>query len=152
MNNYILISPWSRELRDKSQNPKNYPWWPEVIEGLKDDYDLIQLGIAGETKLVEDFRINLSLRIIGELLLAPECFTWIAVDNFFPHLAHVVGKEPGVVLWGISDPNIFGYRENKNLLKARKYLREQQFQIWDGLTYDPRVFVSPERVIEAVRG
>lgn len=149
---YIIISPWSKELRDKSYNPKNYPYWPEVIEGLKDDYDLIQIGVTNEKKLVDDFRINLSLKIIGELLMAPKCYMWISVDNFLPHLAHVVGKEPGVVLWGISDPNIFGYRENKNLLKARKYLREHQFGIWDGLTYDPKVFVTADRVIEAVRG
>ncbi len=149
---YIIISPWSKQLRDGSYNPKNYNSWPEVIDGLKDGYDIIQIGITGEKQLVEDFRINLSLRAIGELLMAPECHTFISCDNFLPHLAHVVGKEPGIVLWGISDPNIFGYKENKNLLKARKYLRENQFYIWDGLTYDPKVFVTADRVIEAVRG
>ena len=152
MKNYILISPWSRELRDKSYNPKNYPYWSEAIEGLKDDYDIIQIGVTDEKKLVDDFRVNLTLKVIGELLMDPKCHTWISVDNFLPHLAHVVGKEPGIVIWGISDPNIFGYRENKNLLKARKYLREAQFQIWDGLKYDPNVFVTADRVIEAVRG
>jgi ADP-heptose:LPS heptosyltransferase len=152
MNNYILISPWSKELRDKSYNPKNYPHWPEVVEDLKNDYEIIQIGVTGEKKLVDDFRINLTLKALGELLLDPKCYSWISVDNFLPHLAHVVGKEPGVVLWGISDPNIFGYKENKNLLKARKYLREHQFGIWDGLTYDPKVFVTADRVIEAVRG
>jgi len=151
MNNYILISPWSKELRDKSYNPKNYPHWPKVIEGLKDDWHIIQIGVTGEKQLVDDFRVNLPLRTIGDLLLAPECHTWISVDNFLPHLAYLVNKS-GIVLWGISDPNIFGYRENKNLLKARKYLREYQFQIWDGLKYDPNVFVTADRVIEAVRG
>ena len=149
---YIIVSPWSKELRDKSYNPKNYPYWPEVVDDLKNDWDIVQIGIKGEKQLVEDFRVNLSLKILGDLLLDPKCHTWISVDNFLPHLAHVVGKEPGVVLWGISDPNVFGYRENKNLLKARKYLREHQFQIWDGLTYDPKVFVTADRVIEAVRG
>lgn len=152
MKNFIIISPWSRELRDKSYNPKNYPYWLEVIEGLKDDWDIIQIGVKGEKQLTDDFRVNLPLKEVGYLLLDPKCHTWISVDNFLPHLAHVVGKEPGVVLWGISDPNIFGYRENKNLLKARKYLREQQFAVWDGLTYDPKVFVTADRVIEAVRG
>lgn len=147
---YIVISPWSKELRDKSYNPKNYPHWEKVIEGLKDEYDFLQIGVPGEKKLVEDFRINLPLKKIGELLTDDRCHTWISVDNFLPHLAHLVGK-PGIAIWGLSDPNIFGYRENRNLLKARKYLRQNQFYIWDGLTYDPSVFVSADKVIEAVQ-
>jgi len=151
MKNFILISPWSRMLRDKSYNPKNYPHWEKVIDDLKDDYDIVQIGVKGEKKLVDDFRMNLPLKKIGELLVDPNCHTFISVDNFLPHLAHLVGKE-GIVLWGLSDPNVFGYREHKNLLKARKYLRENQFWIWDGLTYDPNVFVTADKVIEAVRG
>lgn len=149
MRQYIVISPWSKELRDKSYNPKNYPHWEKVIEGLKSDWDIIQIGVVGERQLVDDFRINLPLKTIGELLIAPECLTWISCDNFLPHLAHLVGK-PGIAIWGLSDPNIFGYQENKNLLKARKYLRANQFYIWDGLKYDPNVFVTADKVIEAV--
>jgi len=151
MKNYILISPWSRMLRDKSYNPKNFPHWEKVIDDLKDDYDIIQIGVTGEKKLVPDFRVNLKLKQIGELLSNEQCYTWISVDNFLPHLAWHYDK-PGIVLWGLSDPNIFGYQKNKNLLKARKYLRENQFMIWDGLTYDPKVFVTADKVIEAVRG
>jgi ADP-heptose:LPS heptosyltransferase len=152
MKNYILISPWSKELRDKSYNPKNYPFWEDVIEVLKEEYDIVQIGVVGEKQLVDDFRTNLPLRIVGELLLDPACYIWISVDNFLPHLAHVVGKEPGIVLWGPSDPNIFGYKQNKNLLKARKYLRPDQFGIWDGQKYNPDAFVPASKVIEAVRG
>jgi len=152
MKNFILISPWSKILRDKSYNPKNYPWWPDIIEDLKEDWHIVQIGVTEEVKLVEDFRINLPLKVIGDLLMDENLHTWISVDNFLPHLAHVVGCKPGVVLWGVSDPNIFGYRENKNLLKARKYLRQDQFGIWDGRKYDSNVFVPPSKVIEAVRG
>jgi len=148
---YIVISPWSKELRDKSYNPKNYPNWPKVIEDLAKDWDIIQIGVDGEEQLTNDFRKNLSLKKIKELITDARCYTWISGDNFLPHLMHLV-KKPGIVLFGISDPNIFGYKENMNLLKARKYLREHQFQIWDGLKYDPNVFVTADRVIEAVRG
>jgi ADP-heptose:LPS heptosyltransferase len=146
---YIIISPWSKMLRDGSYNPKNYHAWPEVIDGLKDDFDIIQTGVSGEVKLVDDFRIGLPLKEIKRLLIDPNCHTWIAVDNFLGHLAHLVGK-PGIAIWGLSDPNVFGYRENKNLLKARKYLRDNQFFIWDGLKYDSKVFVDADKVIAAV--
>ena len=147
---YVVISPWSKMLRDKSYNPKNYPYWLEVIERLKDDYDVVQIGIAGEEQLTEDFRANLSLKVIGELISNENCHTWIAVDNFLQHLMKLKGK-PGIVLWGISDPNVFGYPENKNLLKSRKYLRDNQFYIWDGLKYNKNVFVDADVVIKAVK-
>lgn len=148
MKNFILISPWSRILKDGTYNAKNYPWWPDVIKGLQNDFDIVQIGVSGEQKLVEDFRVNLKLIEIAQLL--KDCYTWISVDNFLPHLAHLVDK-PGIVLWGVSDPNIFGYKDNKNLLKARKYLRQNQFGIWDGVKHDSSVFVLPDRVIGEVR-
>lgn len=148
MNKYILLSPWSKMLRDKSYNPKNYPWWPEVITGLKDEFDILQIGVQGEEKLTEDFRVGLSLVEVKKLII--DCHTWISVDNFLPHFAHLLGKS-GIAIWGISDPNVFGYPENKNLLKSRKNLRENQFYIWDGLKYDKSVFVDPDVVIKAVK-
>ncbi len=149
MKKFILISPWSKVLRDGSYNAKNYPWWPVVISKLKEEYDIVQVGVGGEEQLVEDFRKNLPLKEVAKLI--EECYVWISVDNFLPHLAHLVGKS-GIAIWGVSDPNIFGYKENKNLLKSRKYLRENQFFIWDGVKHDPNVFVSPDVVINAVRG
>lgn len=148
MKNVILISPWSKMLRDKSYNPKNYGYWKELIDGLKGDYDIIQIGIEGEEQLVEDFRKNLSMKELKNLL--KHTHTWISVDNFLPHLAHLIDK-PGIVLWGISDPEIFGYRENINLLKSRDNLRRDQFGVWDGLEYKTEVFVDPEVVIAAVK-
>ena len=149
MKKCILISPWSRQLKDNSYNPKNYPYWPAVIKGLEDEYDFIQIGVPGEEKLTEDFRVGLPLAEVKKLVLS--CDAWISVDNFLPHLAHLLGK-PGIAIWGISDPLIFGYPENKNLLKSRKNLRENQFYVWDGLKYDKNVFVDADVVIKAVRG
>lgn len=151
MKNFILISPYSKPLRNGEQNSKNYPYWAEVINGLKDDYRLVQIGVIGEIGLVDDFRRDLPLRVIGELLMNKDLHTWISVDNFLPHLAHVVGCKPGIVLWGPSDPNIFGYKENKNLLKARKYLRPDQFGVWESIKFNADAFVPASYVINAVK-
>ena len=148
---YIIISPFSKPLRNGKLNAKNFPYWKEVIENLKEDYDVVQIGVDGEEQLVDDFRTNLSLKEIRTLILDENCVTWIAVDNFLQHLMYATGKS-GIVLWGQSDPNIFGYRTNKNLLKARSYLRPYQFQIWDEVPHDAKAFVESERVINAVRG
>jgi len=143
----ILISPFSKALRDGKLNPKNYPYWKETIKLLKGE-DIVQVGIKGEDKLVKDFRVGLPLVELKNLI--GQCSVWVSVDNFFPHLAHHVGK-PGVVIWGQSDPLIFGYPENTNLLKDRKYLRKFQFDMWEAIQHDKNVFVGPDRVVAEIK-
>jgi hypothetical protein len=140
----IIIAPYAQKLRNGKNNPKNYPWWPELISLIKYD-TIIQIGIEGETQLVEEFYKNLSLEELKSLVL--ECRTWISVDSFFQHFAWDLSK-PGVVLWGQSDPLIFGHPENTNLLKDRKYLREKQFWLWEQCEYKAEAFVRPEEVIK----
>jgi hypothetical protein len=137
----IVISPYSKKLRDGKNNPKNYPWWPELVSMINEP--IVQVGIEGETQLVDDFRKNLSLKELSDLIL--ECRTWISVDSFFQHLAWDIGKS-GIVLWGQSDPLIFGHPENTNLLKDRKYLREKQFWWWEQCDYIEDSFMIPEEV------
>ena len=144
----IIISPYSKKLPSGKPNPKNYPHWGPVIDELKKDYHIIQIGLEGETATsAHEFQKNLSLERL--ITLTKECQTWISVDNFFPHLAFLCFK-PGVVLWGQSDPMIFGYPENINLIKSRKSLRQRQFASWDEADFID-CFVSPTEVIKNVR-
>lgn len=130
---------------DKS-HPKNYPYWKEVIKLINEP--IIQVGVEGETPLVKDFRKNLSLDELKQLVL--ECRTWISVDSFFQHFCWDIGKY-GIVLFGQSDPKIFGHPENVNLLKDPKYLREQQFWWWEQTDYIKESFVKPIEVIKALK-
>jgi ADP-heptose:LPS heptosyltransferase len=141
----ILISPYAKALRNGQNNPKNYPWWSELIKNISEP--IIQVGIEGETQIVDDFRKNLSLQELSNLI--HECRTWISVDSFFQHFAWDQGKY-GIVLWGQSDPNIFGHPENTNLLKDRSYLREKQFWIWEQCEYIKEAFVEPEEVLKYI--
>ena len=58
----IIISPYAKKLISGKQNPKNYPFWKELIEliELVGEF-IVQVGIDGEEQLVPDFRKNLSL-------------------------------------------------------------------------------------------
>lgn len=141
----IVIAPWAKQMRNGKPHPKDYPYWPEVIEGLK--MPVVQVGVSGEKQLVKTFYQNVSLEKLA--IIVRECKTWIAVDSFFQHFCWDLGK-PGVVIWGQSDPNIFGHPENINLLKDRKYLREKQFWWWEQCEYNREVFVKPDVVINAV--
>ena len=142
----IIISPWSQKLRNGNNNPKNYPYWKELIRLI--DEPIIQVGVAGEEQLVPDCKFGLKLDELKDLIL--ECRTWISVDSFFQHYCWDIGK-PGIVLFGQSDPLIFGHPENINLLKDRKYLRDKQFWMWEQCEYNNEAFVVPEEVIKCLR-
>ena len=137
----IIISPYSQKLPNGKTNPKNYPFWKELIP-LIDDH-IVQVGVHGEERLVPDFRENLSIQALCELL--HECRTWISCDSFLQHLGWHEGVR-GIVLWSVSDPLIFGHPENLNLLKSRDYLVSNQFLTWDHTEHKSERFVAPEVV------
>ena len=139
----IIISPFAKKLHSIKNNPKNYPYWKELIALI--DEPIIQVGVEGEYQLVPDFRKNLPIVELKELIAL--CRIWIGVDSFFQHLAWVCNK-PGIVLWSVSDPLIFGHPENTNLLKSRDYLASNQFLWWDFTEYNAEAFVLPEEVVK----
>lgn len=151
----VVISPYSisRE-QDKNTekiiNPKNYPWWGVITAYLHNKgTSIIQIGLEGEELLcdcVDVFHKGLKLNKILNLL--EQCDVWMSVDNFLPHLAqHLTPKKKGIVIFGQSDPLIFGYKDNINILKNRKYLRQQQFWLWSQTNYKEEVFVEPEVIM-----
>lgn len=144
----IIISPFAKQMRNGAPHPKNYlfEYWYELLPQI--DEPIIQVGVFGETQLVPDFRKNLPLNELKNLV--NECRTWISVDSFFQHFCWDLGKR-GIVIFGQSDPNIFGHPENINLLKDRKYLREHQFWQWEQCNFDPDVFVKPTVILEALK-
>jgi ADP-heptose:LPS heptosyltransferase len=139
----IIISPYAQKLRNGKENPKNYPYWKELIAII--DQPIVQVGVKGEQQLVEDFRLNLSISELTQLV--QECKTWISVDSFFQHFCWDL-KKPGIVIWSQSDPIIFGHKENINLLKDRSYLRKDQFHIWEQCEYNKDAFISPTQVLK----
>lgn len=143
----ILISPYAKKLFNGKQNPKDYPFWLELLDMIAQP--IVQVGISGEKQLVEDFRVDLSTHELRQLIR--ECDTWIGVDSFFQHLAWDEGKR-GIVLWSVSDPLIYGHPENVNLLKSRSCLSENQFLWWEHVEHDPSKFVQPAEVKDALDG
>lgn len=149
----VIISPYSKPLRppqDKQTNPKNYPYWKEVIAALRaQGIRTIQVGAGGEKPIgADEIKLGLSFSDLKKLLEASS--TWASVDNFFNHFA-TYHKKRGVAIFGRSDPNIFGYSENINLLRDRACLREKQFWMWEQDTFRADVFVGPEIVVNAIQ-
>ena len=142
----IILAPYSAKMSTGKPNAKDYAYWEELVELLK-DHKLTQIGVEGEKQLTKTFIKNASLEKIKKLLAENDLF--ISIDSFLPHLAHLVGKK-GIVLWSQSDPKIFGYKENINLLKDKKYLRANQFGNWEGVINQKDSFVEPDKVLQAL--
>lgn len=148
----IIISPYSKPLRNGKRNAKNYPYWNELVQLLCEaGHEITQIAVGGE-KVIEYHSINVFTSLpywdILTAVLTHDIF--ISIDNFFPHFCHYYGK-PGIVLFSRSDPKIFGYPENINLLKDSKYLRPDQFGLWESCDYIENAFVWPERVFGAIQ-
>jgi hypothetical protein len=141
----IVISPYSRPLNNGKTNPKNYPFWAELISMIEEP--IVQIGVEGEVQLVDDFRKGLPISQLKELLR--ECRTWISCDSFFQHLGWIEGKK-GIVLWSVSDPLIYGHPENINLLKDRKYLAGNQFLWWEAYDHNEETFVPAREVFKCL--
>lgn len=142
----IIIAPYAQKLRTGKENPKNYPYWQELIEQIKEP--IIQVGVKGEKQLVPDFRTNLPIAELRKLIQT--CDTWIGVDSFFQHLAWDESK-PGIVLWGPSDPLIWGHPQNINLLKDRSHLVSNQFIWWEATEHQNDRFVKPQQILEHLK-
>lgn len=142
----IIISPYAQKLRNGKNNPKNYPYWKQLISMI--DEPLLQVGVSGEEQLVEDFKKDLKIVELRELVR--QCKTWIGCDSFFQHLAWDE-KKRGIVLWSVSDPLIYGHPENVNLLKDRSYLAPNQFHWWEQTEHKNEAFLEPEIVVAQLK-
>jgi ADP-heptose:LPS heptosyltransferase len=146
----LLLSPYSQKLRNEGINPKNFPWWGDVVKLLKEKgWYVVQIGVTGEKEIsgVDEFKTGLRLDNIMDLV--KDCNVWASVDNFLPHLCAYLDKI-GVVIYSKSDPKIFGYPVNINLLKDKKYLRKDQYDIWEKSEFDIDSFVDAETVVSAI--
>lgn len=146
----IVISPFARVGIDGQPSPKDYPYWSELISLIKERYDnvyLVQVGVEGEKDIgCHCFLKNLPFKVLSMLIRG--CDVWISVDNFFHHLASHLNK-PGIVIFGVSDPLVFGDERNINLLKDRKYL-QNKFDNWSVKYKNDEAFIPPEVVIDAL--
>lgn len=147
----IVIAPYAAKLPTDQRNAKNYPFWRELIALLNaDGHEVIQLGIPSENRIegiaqfVQGFPLNKLVDVIRD------CDLWISVDSWMPHFCATERLQSGIVIWAQSNPRIWGYPHNTNLLKSPEYLRQFQYAPWYDVSYNEDAFVSPEVVVEAV--
>jgi len=132
----ILISDKTAKLPNGARNAKEYPYWEKFFE-LAKDCEIKKIDGVLTTQQIKD--------------LIEWCDVWISIDTFLPHLAaYYKIEKKGIIIFGQSDPLIFGYNNNINLLKSRTNLRTEQFRWWNDVEYKEDVFVSSEVLFENI--
>ena len=121
-----------RPMRNGKRNPKDYPYWDELRILLSEKYNVSEVDEI------------IQLKELKELLLEADLI--ICTDSFIQHYCWSIGKQC-VVIFGKSDPLVFGHQENINLLKSRDSLRPNQFDIWENEAYDINVFVNAQEIL-----
>jgi len=128
----IAIARCHRDLRNGSPNPREYPYWDELIKLMQEDNHIVyEQGIAiNHDVLLDDLKDK-------DLI--------ITIDSFIQHFCWYHGLK-AIVLWGPSDPLIFGHKENVNIIKSRSYLRARQFDVWEGEPCNKDAFYTAEEL------
>ena len=129
-------------------SPKDYPKVKELAELLENEDEVIQVGGGNDEQVCQNFQPNLSFDGLGKLIHASR--TGVCVDSYLSHCYWYFGRR-AIVLFGISDPLIFGHPENLNLLVDRKFLRPRQFDLYYLDQYNPQAFVDPPTVMKALQ-
>lgn len=112
-------------------NPKNYPYAEEFLKLLRTKADVVEVTWKPMAELIA--------------MIKTEMDTFVSIDSFLPHMAHYYGKL-GFVIFGQSDPKLFGYQANINILKDKKYLREKQFERWEQTPCIAEAFPTAEEL------
>lgn len=118
----VVVAPYSRLLKNGAPNPKNWPIWSDLLRAMRKQktmYYFIQIGSPHEMSIgADEFCTDLSWPGLVELLQTADLF--LSVDSFLPHAVNAlredIGKDiPGVVIWTITPPELFGYPQFSNV-------------------------------------
>ncbi len=149
----VVIACWAAKMPNGAHNAKNFPYWPQLVAMLNEaGHEVIQVAGGGEDKVdgVVMFLQGFPLNKLEEVLR--ECDTWISVDSWLPHFCATLRLPAGIVIWAQSNPKIWGYPHNVNLLKSPEFLRPYQYAPWFDVPYNEEAFVEPQVVMDALHG
>lgn len=110
--NPIGINPTSR-------TTKNQEWlidrWEKIVEELP-DYTFLQLGLMDEEPIKGAIDLRGKLTVREVMAVFKYLKGYVGVESFFGHLASAADI-PAVILFGPSNPVIWGHKSNRNIYK-----------------------------------
>jgi hypothetical protein len=92
-----------------------------VVKGIKKLYpsiSIINYSLPNEVEIAGTIKMDYNWPIWFGLMR--ECETFIAIDSSLQHMSAAFDKK-GIVLWGATNPNCFGWKHNINMEGACPY-------------------------------
>ena len=130
------------QLYDVENLGRNYKKGQEVINLLREampEINIIVFGHNNENNHFENtWSFNEALPTFfynkeDFMILAKYCLSFITIDSALQHMCSNKNfNKKGVVLWGSSSPEMFGYEKNKNLRSK----------------YPNSVFIEPQKIVD----
>ena len=120
---------------DTENAGKNYNQGQEVVNLLREQLPNINIIVFGHDNEQEPLLNTMAFNNFGGnpkfvdkvdfMILAKYCVSFITIDSALQHMcSNKPFNKKGVVLWGTSKPEMFGYNQNINLISDYPYCVE----------------------------
>lgn len=120
----VLLSKYKNPIvmHISSKCSKNQEWdldnWEKLVDGIP-EYDFIQIGLKNTDPYVKGAVDMRGTSIMEAIAIVKHSKAFVGVDSFVAHAANAVGTR-GVVLFGPSNPEVWGHTNNINIYKGLK--------------------------------
>ena len=103
---------------------RDYPYGQELINKIKNKFPQINLVIFGHDNLNYDNTLKINFELtLQYFILSKFCLTFISIDSALQHFASNERlNKKGIVLWGETSPEHFGYKKNINLISSTPHV------------------------------
>jgi hypothetical protein len=105
---------------------RDYAYGQELINKIKTNYPNLNLLVFGHDNIEYENTLKINFQLTEQyFILAKYALTFISVDSALQHFAsnERINKK-GIVLWGETFPEQFGYEKNINLLSSTPHVVE----------------------------
>jgi ADP-heptose:LPS heptosyltransferase len=120
---------------DSENHGRNYNKGQEVVNLLREQLPNVNIIVFGHDNEQEPLLNTMAFNNFGGnpkfvdkidfMILAKYCVSFISIDSSLQHMcSNKPFNKKGVVLWGTSKPEMFGYTQNKNLISDYPYCVE----------------------------
>jgi ADP-heptose:LPS heptosyltransferase len=139
-------------MQNGKPNPKNWPYWFELISLLVSaGHHIEQCGEEHDTRICGSFIHRISMEtVIEDLNRYDLC---LCVDTWLQHAAVAAGV-PAVVIWTATNPEVFGNAANINVVaESPRFAKDQYAKMELIADSEPGQFPgpTPQQVYAAVK-
>jgi len=117
---------------DEDNVGRNYKEGQQVVNLLREALPNINIVVFGHDNEQEPLLNTMAFNNFGGIpkfvdkhdfmILAKHCLSFICIDSSLQHMcSNRTFNKKGIVLWGTSKPEMFGYKNNVNLLSEYPY-------------------------------